>query len=326
MMRLVLGCCVAALCYLCLSELYQRLAATPLALPQELLAHAEQLGGEHRWAEAKLIAEFVIQHPELGDTARARTIADEANYNLDSFWGTARRFAAGALSGEPQDTAGMIGSLSLDLFVIGDIRDLAVQSWKEIRNGEGDEFIMVLSTIGLATTLAPQIDWAPALLKAFRRVGALSADFARGLQTMGRQALKTGKFDRFALTLTDFEKSARHLGPGPLAGVMRHVDTADDLTRIARASAIDAKGTYMIGTLFGNPGIKRISRNGRNIKKLLGSLKIATRSIKLGDKFIHSIGTPWLIVVAIAAGLWALLLLRGRRRLWHPLRPPPQAP
>ena len=40
----------------------------------------------------------------------------------------------------------------LDLFVIGDIRDLVVQGGRELNDGSGDDLILALSAVGLATT------------------------------------------------------------------------------------------------------------------------------------------------------------------------------
>ena len=39
--------------------------------------------------------------------------------------------------------------------------------------------IVALSAVGLATTLAPEVDWAPSLLKAARRAGSMTEGTAR---------------------------------------------------------------------------------------------------------------------------------------------------
>lgn len=265
-----------------------------------------------------MLAEFVQAHPHLGDDNAAAALSRRADAELDSYAGQLRSFARGAATGEPTDGASMLGSLSLDLFVVGDIRDLAVQGWREMRHGDGDTIILALSAIGLTTTLAPHFDWAPALLKALKRTGALTQGFLRSLRNVSRGALKTGRFDAVGKMVGDVGRTARHLGPGPLRGAMRSVDSADDLARLARASEVNAGGTYAIARLFGNSGVKRISRDGRNVGTLVTSMKAGSRVGKIAAKSIGSLPTSWLAlllglsIVLVMAMLWPSRA--GRRR------------
>ena len=311
MLRFFLALLSASICLLSLHAIYLRHADESLILPGDLLQPAEELSRTRHWAEAKMLGEFVIANPELGDAERARDIVDRSDAAMDSVLGTAERFVHGAVTGEPNDVAGLIGSVSLDLFVIGDIRDLLVQGWKQWQYDEGDTVILSLSAVGLATTLAPHLDWAPALMKSFRRVGALSADFTRQLTTMSRAAVKSGRLEALTATLTDFGRAARRLGPGPLAGVMRQVDDADALKRVADAAAVDPHGTYVLATVFGKTGIERIARGGGNVGALVASIKVGSRAGKTLRKATSVLPTALLASVAAAAALVAVLLLGG---------------
>lgn len=297
-------------------ELSNRYDKESWILPVDPVEDARILASESRWAEVKLLAEFVRDNPHLGDGESATELARTADVELNSFWGSVRRFAHGAATGEPTDGASMLGSLSLDLFVIGDIRDLAVQGWKEMRYGEGDTVILALSAIGLTTTIAPHFDWAPALLKALKRTGALTRGFIRSLGDASRTALKTGKFDGVGKIVTDVGRTTRRLGPGPLRGVMRSVDSADDLAKIARASEVDAKGTYAIARLFGKNGVKRIGKDGKNVSKLVATMKTGSRLSKIAKKSMSTLPDSWLAAVFLAAVLFvaASLLPRRKRR------------
>lgn len=311
MLRFFLALLSASICLLGLHAIYLRHADDSLILPGDLLQRAEELSRSQHWAEAKLLSEFVIAHPELGDAERARDIVSRSDAAMDSVLGAAERFVHGAVTGEPNDVAGLIGSVSLDLFVIGDIRDLLVQGWKHWQYDEGDTVILALSAVGLATTLAPQLDWAPALLKSFRRIGALSADFTRQLTTMSRAAVKSGRFQALTGTLTDFGRAARGLGPGPLAGVMRQVDDAHTLKRVADAAAVDPHGTYVLATVFGRTGLERIARGGGNVGALVASIKVGSRAVKTLRKATSVLPAALLASVAAAAALAAVLLLGG---------------
>ena len=313
--RVAIGSLALGVGYLSAQEIYLRHGSQNMLLPVELTEHAMQLSKKDRWAESKLVADFVLEHPELGDTDQALRLASTADEHMNSFWSQTQRFAQGALSGEPKDTASMLGSLSLDFFIIGDIRDLAVQGWKTVYSGDGDQVVLALSAVGLATTITPQVDWVPAMLKAFKRLGALSKRFVKNLRTISKQALKTGKFDAITRTITHFGKAARHLGPGPLAGVLKHVDDPAQLKKIADAAAIDAKGTYVVSSVFGKNGVKAISRNSEGIGSVVAKIKVSSRLIKAGRKWTLMVPTPWLLMIFTLC-----LLIAWRSFARRPLR------
>lgn len=300
-------------------ELSNRLDEQAWILPVDPVEDARKLAAAERWAEVRMLTDFVRENPRLGDEQAAAELARQAEAELDSFQGKMRSFARGAATGEPTDGASMLGSLSLDLFVIGDIRDLAVQGWREMRYGDGDTVILALSAVGLATTLSPQLDWAPALMKALKRTGALTAGFLRSLKNASRTALRTGNYDTVGKLVSDVGRTARRLGPGPLRGAMRSVDSAEDLSRLARASEVNPTGTYAIARLFGNGGVKRISKNGGNVGALVTTMKAGSRLGKIAKKSVGVLPTTWLMALLSLSALVAAALLwsglRPRRRL-----------
>lgn len=295
-------------------ELCNRLDHQSWVLPVDPINEARQLETQHRWPEVKMLARFVEQNPRLGDVQAAGELSRRADLEMNSFWGSVRAFARGAATGMPTDGASMLGSLSLDLFAVGDVRDLAVQGWRQMRYGNGDTVIIALSAIGLATTLAPEMDWAPALMKALKRTGALSHGFVKGLKKASRTALATGKFDRIGRMVTDVGRTARRLGPGPLQGVMRSVDSAEDLSKIAKASQKDATSTYAIVRLFGKNGVKRISRSGKNVSKLVTTIKAGSRFSKIAKKSFGVLPDSWLAVLIAVSVLFVITCLLPRRR------------
>jgi len=284
-----------------------------LVLTQDAALTAGEMADEGRWAEAGMVAEFVLSRPDLGDEEKAAQVLARSNEELESFRGQAVSFVHGAITGEPTDMPSMLGSLSLDLFVLGDIRDIAVQGWKEATDGSGDNLILALSAIGLTTTLAPHLDWAPALLKALKRTGALTKDFVEFLSRTARKAIGTGDYGDLTKTVTEFGQAAGRLGPGPLRGVMSSVDNAADLSRVAGASAVDPRNTYVVVRLFGKNGIKAIDMNGRNVSTVAASIKAGTRLTKLVKKSAGSISSVWLGAIAIASLLVLISALLPRK-------------
>ncbi|MCG6872361.1 MAG: hypothetical protein LJE84_08720 [Gammaproteobacteria bacterium] len=286
LIRLLLALAFATTCYFSGTTLVDRHQG--LVLDQDLLQRAEQLAADGDLAEARMLARFVLEHPQLGDVDAARALDARLTGELESFWGQARRFAQGAVSGEPRDTASLLGTLSLDLFVIGDIRDLVVQGGRELNDGSGDDLILALSAVGLVTTLLPEVDWAPALMKAFRRAGAFSARFLHTLKGMARTALKQRRFGKLRRVAEDFGKTVSRLGPGPAMGVMKNVDKTGDLARVARAAARDPVGTYVLGSRFGRKGIGRLAADGGNVTRLVNTIKVSARLGKAGSKTLKT--------------------------------------
>lgn len=305
----------AALCCLLTGiEVFDRLSGN-LILTKDPIQNTQSLAAEGRWAEVKMITDFLADRPDLADPQQITGLAGQAETELNSFWKHTLRFTDGAVTGEPTDLTSMLGSLSLDLFLIGDIRDLAIQGWKQVNYGSGDTLIITLSAIGLSTTLVPHLDWVPALMKTLKRTGALTKSFTKSLTRASREALKSRKYGKLSAIASDMGKAAKHLGPGPLRGAMSAVDSADDLTKVAKAAKLDAKGTYALTQLVGKSGVKRINKDGKNIGVLVTSLKVGSRATKTISKFFKVLPTTWLLLVLSAAIVVLVATLLPRRRV-----------
>lgn len=275
-----------------------------LELLYDPLDRADQLSTEKRHAEAQLLGNFVLQNPQLGDPDRAGQIVQRESEVMDSMTGKLRRFARGAASGEPTDTASLLGSLSLDFFVIGDIRDLVVQGYRQIAHDDGDKLIIALSAVGLATTLTPEFDWAPSMLKGFRRSGALNPKFGKSLVKLSDDAVKSKNFRKLTGVVEDFATSVRKMGPGPLSGAIRSVDDVADMSRLSRAASVDFRSTYVVATGLGNSGVKSIAKDGSNIARLVTKLRRSSRFVKALRKSVSTVPTTILILLAaLALGL-----------------------
>ncbi len=314
--RLTFTLIAAAVIGLTVWELRDRYFATSLVLTEAPMETAERLAQQGRWAEARWLAEFTRDHPALGDAERASRLSLAAESRLHSVRERAARFVSGAVTGEPEDLFGLMGSLSLDLFVIGDIRDIAVQGWKQMHYGTGDEILLALSATGLATTLVPHVDWAPAMLKALKRSGALSAELLRTLKVISRRALRSGDFRELSAMIEDVGDAALRLGPGPLRGAMPAVETAADLSKLVDAAKVNARDTYVLTSQFGTLGLRRLHAGGRNVSGLVGSIKIGARGVKAARKMTGTMSPAWLLLllgVAISTLWWSLRPRRVRR-------------
>lgn len=139
----------------------------------------------------------------------------------------------GALTGQGDSTEALAGAVAADLLVIGDVRDLLIQGAKALRGEDSDEVIVVLSTLGLATTIAPGADVGVALMKFARRAGALSEAFAKTLLRLGQRAFETGKTDELLAVAGDVSRLSERARPAAALRILRPIDDPQMLNRVA---------------------------------------------------------------------------------------------
>jgi hypothetical protein len=148
----------------------------------------------------------------------------------------------------------IVGAVAADMFVVGDVRDLLIQAWRLVTEGEADPVIVALSAVGLATTLAPEIDWAPSVLKVARKLGTLGEEMGRGLSRLAKAKDVKG----LRAVLGDTAALARGASPGGAVRLMRLAKEPGDLARMARfvertgargAAALHATGEAGAGLL-----------------------------------------------------------------------------
>jgi hypothetical protein len=117
----------------------------------------------------------------LPDAVTARVDAAVADSHRSGH--IARQFASGLVTGEVSDAASLTGTITGDLFVFGDVRDVVREGKHLIAGEEVDRFVLGLACVGLAVTagtyasigLATPARAGLTLVKDARRAGRLSS-------------------------------------------------------------------------------------------------------------------------------------------------------
>jgi hypothetical protein len=150
----------------------------------------------------------------------------------------AKRFATGLVTGNADDVASLSGTVAGDLFVFGDIRDVAREG-KHLAMGEDtDRLVLGLAVAGLAVTAATYVSVGGAapvragltLVKDARKVGRLGEGLT---QWAGRSA--RGMVD--APMLQNAVASGSVMRPGQTISAIRaafHAEKAGALVRLAK--------------------------------------------------------------------------------------------
>ncbi len=280
-----------------------RLARLELAALPDYDAAAEiaRLRGEARFGEAIVLADAAIGHAEASHapaekTDRLRRERELTIAEQTSVLRRAKDVGLGALTGGAGVEPGrmsiemLVGAIATDMLVVGDVRDLIIQGYDYAVDGKADPVIVALSAIGIATTLAPEVDWAPALLKIARKVGAVGEHLGGFIV----KTAKAGKVRDLKPLLEDSAALARRSSPGTAVRLLRLADSPDDVARMTRflerqgaagAAALHATGEAGAATL-------RVADELRIAGKIDDAALLESVIVRAGSK--GTAGATWL--------------------------------
>lgn len=213
---------------------------------------------EQSLEEAKQLARYISETEGMPNRELAKRIYAEIDREQRNWWNRTKRAASGFLTGEGGSIEELGGSVASDMFLYGDVRDLVKHAYFKLRGDEkGDGFIITLSAFGLATEFVDAVDWAPAVLKAFRKAGALSAKMVDLLSEGMKACLKTRKLDGGLKQLfSGFRSVTDALGFARAGRALRHADSAADVAALAKAAKLAPDETYLLVKHAGRDGIK----------------------------------------------------------------------
>ena len=304
--------------------------------------------------EAKELARYIFETEGMPNQDKARRIYDEIEKDQKSWWNRTKRTAIGFATGEGQSLEELGGSVASDMFLYGDVRDLIKHSWYKVtKNEKGDDFIITLAACGLVTEFVDVVDWVPAVLKAFRKVGALSKKMVGFLSDGMKRVIKTRKVDGELKSLfSGIKLMTDSLGFARASQVMRHADTAADVAMLAKAAKVAPNETYLMVKYSGKKGVKNleglsdkqykilreVAKKGpdalKNVKKYLNAVKSKTtnvrrisrllKSIQSGHLtgFVHKLALASPIVRFLVIVLAVICLIIATRKFWMSVRMP----
>ena len=105
-----------------------------------------------------------LRENQIGDVKRLEKLENDLEYG---FWEKVKSVAFnGVIKGEVYDSYSGFGAIGADLCIVGDVRDLGIQSWKYLsKDPEYDNLLMILSAAGIGLSSTAFIDGADALAK-----------------------------------------------------------------------------------------------------------------------------------------------------------------
>lgn len=255
-----------------------RLARLTLAALPEMDYSKEvaTLREQGRFAEAIVIADAGLSWTDgPGNGAKRAEIERQRQLTVDeqaSWLRRAKDVGWGALSGRGESIEQLVGAIAADMFIVGDLRDLVIQGGTWASGGDPDALIVALSTVGVVLTIAPEIDWVPALLKVARKAGAVTD----GLKEFIVRGVKLRRTEALAGAFGDVTKLATKASPAGAIRILKLADNEKDLAKLA--AFVERNGTR------GGAALLITGREGAAMVR--GEAALAGAAVRMSDDVV----------------------------------------
>ncbi len=292
----------------------RRLTRTLLALPDhDRTSDILRMRNAGRISEALDWARHITNNPALPNQAAASDLVVLLEREQDSVWRQADLAAKGFVTGSGASVEEMGGAIASDMVVYGDCRDLLIQGYYRLTRQETDAVVAALAGVGLLTEGVDAADWAPAVLKAFRKANVLSRRFGDWLVGVCRASLRARRPDPALLQLfADLRQLHSRLGLARTAAVFRHADDAADVAFLARHADARPGEVYRFLATAGDDGLPLLRRYADEPRGL-DLVALATRKGAAGLNALRQGGELRHVTLFVRYGERALRALRLKR-------------
>lgn len=347
---LVRLCLAASLLAVAVADNPTRLARLQYrSLPNlDYQAEVQKLRAEKRYAEALLIAEAGLEELTGDERAALSKARDAVLAERDSWLRRGSEFVRGVIIGDGTSVEALVGAVTADMFVVGDVRDLLIQGGRLAVDGDADKLVLALSAVGLMTTVLPEIDVVAALLKVAKKAGALSQRMAASLLHLFERVLKgSGDGRELRPVVRNLHVLMDKATPAGALRFLRQLDDPKDVERVAAFLERHPHGAVALH-VAGKEGVEVVKRGAREAEETLvlaakkgqhgmawlraGNAKLLRPHLLLGlakgvykgtlpralERFLNEYVDPkgWLILPALA--VWVLLEIYA---VWRRLLP-----
>lgn len=274
----------------------------------------QTLRAEGRPREALDLARYVLRNPDLPGQEDAAKLEQELDHEVNGLMGRGLRLVRGAIVGSGDSLEEMIGAVGTDFFVVGDIRDLVIQGGKWASDGSQDPVVIALAGVGVVTEIPAlkQFDLIPAVLKCFRKIGALTERFARYVIDICKSFAKTRKAEDILPLLSNTHKLCGTVGLARTSGLYRHIRQPDDLAALAKWADRSPDATCIAVRHGGDDAVDAIKR----LPDTAESRQLLEKAAKKGPRGWPLL-SPKTSKIGVAAGVGKSLYLGRIQELLH---------
>jgi len=237
-------------------------------------------------SEAEDLADFALANSMTSSTSDLIALREKINVDRTSAWGRAKRLGGGFAYGDGRTPEELIGAIASDMVLYGDVRDLVKQGYYKASGRETDMMVVALSGIGVCTEFVDAVDWAPAVLKACRKINSLTGRFTAMLISSCKESVKARKLSEdLIVTFREMRGLKDCAGVAQTVSAMKYVNHVDDLKLISKYSKQAPVPTSLMLKSEGLDGL-------RDLEKISGSsarrLRLSSRAGKRGFEALRN--------------------------------------
>lgn len=263
---------------------------------------AEQLRAKKNYDGAIAVYDFIIENGTDGyEVAISGKKIVEAE--RDSYFTKAGGFIKGFIYGEIESIPSLIGCVSGDVFVWGDFRDFVKNSYRYYTGGEVDQINYILSTIGLASTVLPNIDIGISLCKTLSKF--MTSGMRKFLLAILEEAAKLKKYDKVNEFMSMMGTLYKKIGVG-IVDIIQISKDSDHFKWMSQMIEKYGKRAYSLLLIGGDKALKygevALEYTGKNGKKVLSFClkypKVGSRILKVTKKIAWDNGAITMMALA----------------------------
>lgn len=276
--------------------------------------HTKALIEQERWLEAEVYLSFFSSYDYVKENPQAQKLLADIKTHREELSYKSKKVIDGVLRGKSDELEGQVAAGVSDLFLFGDIRDLAIEGYHHVRDQEVDKVLVALSSIGVAATAATWMSGGAAapikgslsFLKFAKKSGKMPNWLGKYLIKSSKEIKKTKDLTPMKSFFTDTYELVKNSG---VTGGLKLLGATSDLKTFQNALSFSktfgknsavlvdiagkdiikisqknvSKETFLHAATYGKPGIKRVTKLGE--KRFLNSLVKPVKISRVGKIF-----------------------------------------
>lgn len=239
------------------------------------------LMAEEHYVDAHNYLKYFMQFEYMKENPEAEQLLKEIALKRSSIAYKSGKFVEGLSTGMSDEFIGQASAIGSDFFLIGDLRDLALEGTHYYNDEEVDAVLVSLSTIGLvasASTLftfgsSAVVKSGVSMLKLAHKSKRIPAWLGSYLTKQGQDIRKTKNIDNIKPLFNDLDKMYKNTGLSDTLDLLSHTRSLKELQQTAKLTKRYGQETSMLLKL----SKKSVLTESRTLQKFdIKTIKLAS--------------------------------------------------
>ena len=228
------------------------------------IPHTQELIQQKKYFEADEYLSYFIEYPYVNKNPKSRELLQQIKAKRESYEYQKEKFIEGLIDGKSDEDIGKASAIASDFLFIGDIRDLSIEGSHYYNNGDVDNVVVALSSLGLIATVSTfytlgattPIKTSISILKYAKRANKLPPWLNKKLITEAKIAKKSYSLDKIKTLLTPIHKLYEKVGLTQSLNLIKRSKNIKDLKKIMSFSSRFGKKSQLLLKITKNQALK----------------------------------------------------------------------